>query len=93
MDAIALKTIYYRGGVVTFRIPARWQEGYEEAGGGTFYKAGDDTGTLRLNVLTLEAPAGKPIIFIGCMVFSAARDGNAAHGCAKAKRFQWVVGC
>ncbi|MGB7848368.1 MAG: hypothetical protein WBL63_22335 [Candidatus Acidiferrum sp.] len=54
-----LKTINYRGGVVRFRIPADWVEEYEDAGGGTFYKPGDDTGTLRLNVLAGTAPPGK----------------------------------
>ncbi len=61
MDTASLKTINYRGGVVRFRVPADWQEEYEDAGGGTFYAAGDDTGTLRINVLTMEAPAGKVV--------------------------------
>jgi hypothetical protein len=56
-----LKTIVYRGGVVRFRIPADWQEEYEPAGGGTFYAPGDETGTLRLNVTTFGAPAGKTL--------------------------------
>ena len=55
-----MKTINYRGGIVRFRIPADWQEEYEETGGGTFYKPGDSTGTLRLNVMTFRAPHGKP---------------------------------
>jgi hypothetical protein len=57
----ALKTINYRGGVVRFRIPADWQEEHEPDGGGTFYKPGDDTGTLRLNVITAQLPAGQTI--------------------------------
>jgi hypothetical protein len=57
----SLKTINYRGGVVRFRIPAHWQEEYEDVGGGTFYAPGGDTGTLRLNVLTMEGPAGKAV--------------------------------
>lgn len=61
MSADDLKTIVYRGGVVRFRIPADWQEEYEPAGGGTFYAPGDDTGTLRLNVTTFGAPAGKAL--------------------------------
>ena len=44
MDTASLKTINYRGGVVRFRIPASWNEEYEEAGGGTFYAPGDDSG-------------------------------------------------
>lgn len=59
MEKIALKTINYRGGIIQFRIPEHWQEEYEDAGGGTFYAPGDDTGTLRLNVLTAEAPPGQ----------------------------------
>ncbi|HMI53316.1 MAG TPA: hypothetical protein VK525_17510 [Candidatus Saccharimonadales bacterium] len=43
MESPTLKTINYRGGVVRFRIPADWVEEYEEAGGGTFYKPGDNT--------------------------------------------------
>lgn len=35
-----------------FFIPTHWNEEYEDAGGGTFYEIGDDTGTLRLNVLS-----------------------------------------
>lgn len=46
-----LKTIVYRGGLVRFSIPATWQEEYEPDGGGTFYKEGPDTGTLRLILL------------------------------------------
>ena len=46
------KEIIYRGGVVRFFIPKHWNEEYEKEGGGTFYKLGEDTGTLRLNVLS-----------------------------------------
>jgi hypothetical protein len=55
----ALKTINYRGGIVRFRIPANWVEEYEDAGGGTFYKPGDNTGTLRLKVMAGTAPQGR----------------------------------
>ena len=61
MKTAALKTINYRGGIVRFRIPTDWAEEYEDTGGGTFYKYGDDTGTLRLNVLTFRAPPDKPV--------------------------------
>jgi hypothetical protein len=54
-----LKTINYRGGVVRFRIPADWAEEYEDQGGGTFYKPGNSTGTLRLNVLSGTTPPGR----------------------------------
>lgn len=61
MDITRLKIINYRGGVIRFRIPASWAEEYEDAGGGTFYGPGDDTGTLRLNILTMEAPTKKAV--------------------------------
>ena len=50
----ALKSIAYRGGLVTFRIPSTWCEEYEPDGGGTFYQQGGDS-TLRLNVLTMTS--------------------------------------
>ena len=50
------KTINYRGGIVIFRIPAKWREEYEPQGGGAFYDDNPDSGTLRLNVITAKAP-------------------------------------
>jgi hypothetical protein len=52
----ALKTVRYRGGVLTFSIPASWCEEYEPEGGATFYEDRPDSSTLRLNVMTMEAP-------------------------------------
>jgi len=52
-----LKTIRYRGGIVTFRIPAHWREEYGADYGGTFYEDGPDSPTFRLEVITLQAPA------------------------------------
>jgi len=52
-----LKTISYRGGVVTFRVPAHWIEEYEPEGGGTFYAAAPDSATFRLRTITFEAPS------------------------------------
>jgi hypothetical protein len=49
-----LKTIQYRGGIAIFQLPSSWVEEYEPGGGGTFYEPGDDTGTLRINVLEFE---------------------------------------
>lgn len=49
-----LKTIQYRGGIARFSLPASWAEEYEPRGGGTFYEPGDDTGTLRINVLDFQ---------------------------------------
>jgi hypothetical protein len=54
-----MKSIVYRGGIITFRVPATWKEEYEAEGGGTFYDDRPDSGTLRLNVLTFKAPEGK----------------------------------
>lgn len=48
-----MKSIEYRGGVVTFRIPADWVEEYGDRGGGTFYRNVPDAGTLRLHVTTM----------------------------------------
>jgi hypothetical protein len=49
-----MKPVLYRGGLVSFRIPENWREEYESEGGGTFYEDKPDSGTLRLNVLSLE---------------------------------------
>jgi hypothetical protein len=54
-DQDSMKTVRYRGGIVTFRIPAHWTEEYKDEGGGTFYDADNDSGTLRLNVLTFAS--------------------------------------
>jgi hypothetical protein len=56
-----LKTIQYRGGIARFQVPASWVEEYESRGGGTFYEPGDDTGTLRVNVLDFETQSGTGI--------------------------------
>jgi hypothetical protein len=53
---VPLKTVSYRGGVVTFRIPADWDEEYEPDGGGTFYDKAPDSGTFRLDIITAESP-------------------------------------
>jgi len=52
-----LKTISYRGGVVTFRIPAHWAEEYEPDGGGTFYDDAPQSATFRLKIITVETPS------------------------------------
>ncbi len=58
-DADGMKTIEYRGGVVVFRIPAHWEEEYEDEGGGTFYDGDIDGGTFLLNTAT--ALSEKPV--------------------------------
>jgi hypothetical protein len=65
-----MKTISYRGGVITFRVPATWKEEYEPEGGGTFYEDRPDTGTLRLNVLTFKGP-GETLAQDGYAQFAA----------------------
>ncbi len=51
-----MKLINYRGGIITFRIPDSWKEEYEEVGGGTFYNDDEeDSGVLRLNILTYSS--------------------------------------
>lgn len=52
-----LKQIIYRGGIVVFSLPDAWVEEYEPEGGGVFYAPGDDTGTLRLDVITAKSPS------------------------------------
>jgi hypothetical protein len=54
-DRDGMKTIRYRGGIVTFRIPAHWTEEYKEEGGGIFYDEDNDSGTLHLSVLTFAS--------------------------------------
>jgi hypothetical protein len=46
----------YRGGIVTFRIPAHWCEEYSDMEGGTFYGDHSQSGTLRLTIITVEKP-------------------------------------
>jgi hypothetical protein len=50
-----MKEIIYRGGLVRFHVPSSWVEEYQPEGGGTFYEDRDDSGTLRLNVLTFAS--------------------------------------
>jgi hypothetical protein len=54
-----MKTIDYRGGLVSFEVPSDWKEEYEAEGGGTFYEDGPDSGTLRLNVLSMASKEAK----------------------------------
>src|SRR5438552_168389 len=73
------KTISYRGGIVTFRIPSHWREEYEPNGGGTFYDDNPDSATLRLNVITAKAPMpittqSAPDILAGLVQTSAAAE-------------------
>lgn len=49
-----MKKINYRGGLISFDIPENWIEEFEETGGGAFYEDSPNSGTLRVNVLTIE---------------------------------------
>ena len=51
-----MKTIVYRGGVLKFRIPCFWKEEYSDFDGGMFYEDVPGSGTLRVKIITLEAP-------------------------------------
>ena len=51
-----MKLIVYRGGVVSFRIPALWREEYSDIEGGMFYEDRPDSGTLRLTIITMATP-------------------------------------
>ena len=53
---VQMKEIVYRGGVVKFAVPKHWVEEYEPDGGGMFYENAPNTGTLRLNVITVQLP-------------------------------------
>ncbi|NUY79653.1 hypothetical protein HUK80_02000 [Flavobacterium sp. MAH-1] len=53
-----MKKILYRGGLLQFKIPENDVEEYDEIEGATFYEDGPYTGTVRLNVITLEKPGG-----------------------------------
>lgn len=52
-----MKTIVYRGGVLVFELPFDWIEEYGDEGGGTFYADLENSGTLRLNILTYDCGA------------------------------------
>ncbi len=58
-NAPQMKTITYRGGIVTFRIPTHWREEYSETEGGMFYEDLPDSGTLRLTIITMTTPEGQ----------------------------------
>jgi len=74
-----MKVIVYRGGVVTFRVPAHWREEYSDTDGGMFYGDYPDSGTLRLKVSTMTAP--KPLQSGSATdVLQVVADGLKNHG-------------
>lgn len=50
-----MKLIRYRGGIVSFKLPSDWKEEYYDDGGAAFYKDDEESGTLRLSVLSFES--------------------------------------
>jgi hypothetical protein len=73
--------ISYRGGVVTFALPALWHEEYEPEGGGAFYPNRSDSGTLRLNVITLAPPhpGQAPLKPAALLARTATQHGTQPH--------------
>lgn len=67
-----LKTVSYRGGVVSFRIPAHWREKYTPDGGGSFYEDPPDSPTFRLEVVTARAPS--PVTGAGSVILIVRRQ-------------------
>jgi hypothetical protein len=49
-----MKTVNYRGGLVSFEIPSHWTEDSDLAGSARFFEDAVDSGTMRLNLLTFE---------------------------------------
>lgn len=58
---IDMKLIRYRGGIVSFKLPANWKEEYYDDGGAAFYRDELDSGTLRLSVISFERKEGNAI--------------------------------
>ncbi|WP_273566381.1 hypothetical protein [Maribacter halichondriae] len=52
------KKIRYRG-ILTFEIPKNWIEEYDDEHGGSFYEDTPLSGTLRLKIMSLNAPSGE----------------------------------
>jgi hypothetical protein len=69
-----MKEIVYRGGLVTFAIPANWIEEYGDDGGGIFFEDYRDSGTLRLNVLTFESNEQSDNIDVDTLVKEKAKE-------------------
>ena len=51
-----LKVVTSAGKQVSFQVPSQWKEDYKEGHGGTFYLDSPESGTLRVNVMTANAP-------------------------------------
>lgn len=51
-----MKTVSYGEGVVTFDLPSDWCEDVDPLGSARYYADGEDTGTMRLNILPFDHP-------------------------------------
>jgi hypothetical protein len=67
------KQVVYRGGIASFEIPASWVEEYEPEGGGAFYEPRDDSGTLRLSVLSFSSE-NEPALEMASSALEGAND-------------------
>jgi|GEM_PF-2808134 hypothetical protein len=56
-----MKIISYNGGVVSFRLPENWVEEYYPEEGAVFYRDDNESGTLRLNILSSKPDTDKII--------------------------------
>jgi hypothetical protein len=91
-----LKTISYRGGLVSFRIPVHWIEEYESDGGGAFYDDAQDSGTLRLQTITAKSKAllsadSAPVVLASLPEAATAPIELLPSGCALIRYTQSVV--
>jgi hypothetical protein len=60
-EFLPMKTVNYQRGLVSFDIPAHWREDTDPAGSARFYDDSDDTGTMRLNVLSFGRKTSQTI--------------------------------
>ncbi len=91
-----LKTISYRGGVVTFRIPANWKEEYSPEGGASFYGDAPDSPTFRLEVITAKSPspitpANSADVLSALRQFASGSIERLPSGCALIRHTQSTV--
>jgi hypothetical protein len=50
-----MKEVRFGGGLIMFSVPNHWLEEYEKDGTGLFYADEQDSGTLRLTVITVKS--------------------------------------
>ena len=73
---IELKKIAYRGGIIDFSIPRTWIEEYGDEGGGVFYEDAEDSGTLRVNVMTFASNRNSEAIDVDVEAKTKAKENN-----------------